>query len=86
MQVEGLNFVKYYNQTVFGKAGIHWLKEEDKFLMNVTVPVSSRATIFIPGDHNSNLTESGKPLSERPFVQYIGWPNGYHEVKTICIG
>ncbi len=82
MPVGDLTFVKYYNQTIFGKAGIHWKKEEDKFAMNVTVPVSSHATIYIPGDQNSKLTESGKPLSDQPFVQYIGWSNGYHEVKT----
>ncbi|WP_026475698.1 family 78 glycoside hydrolase catalytic domain [Alkaliflexus imshenetskii] len=77
-----LSFVKYYNTTAFGKAGIHWKKGESCFTMNITVPVGSYATVYVPGEKNSKLTESGSPLKNQPHVQYVNWVDGYHMVKV----
>ena len=79
--VNDLSFVKYYNNTRFGKAGIEWKQEDGHFKMEVVVPVGSYATVYVPGDKNSTLTESRKSINEQPFVNYINWANGYHEVK-----
>ncbi|MFW6290382.1 MAG: family 78 glycoside hydrolase catalytic domain, partial [Mariniphaga sp.] len=79
--VDDLSFVKYYNDTSYGKAGVHWEQGEDQFTMDVTVPVGSYATVNVPGRENSTITESGKPLSEQSHVQYINWADGYHTVK-----
>ncbi len=77
-----LTFVKYFNNTPFGQAGIYWIKENDRFSTNITVPVGSHATVFLPGDENSTLTENNNDLSDQDFVKYYEWKNGYHEVKV----
>ena len=79
--VGDLSFVKYYNGTSFGKAGIEWKQEDGHFKMEVVIPVGCYATVYVPGNKNSTLTESGKSINEQPFVNYINWNNGYHEVK-----
>ena len=46
--VDDLTFVKYYNQTVYGEAGIEWKNENQQFSMQVMVPVGSEATVYVP--------------------------------------
>jgi len=75
-----LTFVKYYNHTSYGRAGIYWKKEEGQFMMDVTVPVGSHATVFVPGSENSIVTENGKILTDQPFIKYAGWERGYHKL------
>ncbi|MBN2806333.1 MAG: family 78 glycoside hydrolase catalytic domain [Prolixibacteraceae bacterium] len=79
--VDELSFIKYYNNTSYGKAGIEWKQEGDQFTMDLSVPVGSHATVYVPGEVNSKLTENGKPLNRQPFIQYMGWADGYHLVK-----
>jgi alpha-L-rhamnosidase len=75
-----LSFVKYENQTAYGKAGIHWKKENGQFIMDVTVPVGSSASVYLPGAENTTLTEGGKPFSDQSFATYSQWADGYHQV------
>ncbi|NJK93961.1 MAG: hypothetical protein HC905_02665 [Bacteroidales bacterium] len=46
--VGDLTHVKYFNNTANGEAGIFWKKDPDRFFMQVTVPVGSTATVYIP--------------------------------------
>lgn len=77
-----LSFVKYYNKTTYGKAGIHWEKAGGEFIMDITVPVGCYATVYVPGDKNSTITESNKALNDEAFIQYEGWSNGFHILTT----
>lgn len=77
-----LSFVKYYNNTSYGKAGIYWEKVGDEFIMDITVPVGCYATVYVPGEKNSIITESDKALNDEAFIQYEGWSNGFHKLTT----
>ncbi len=83
--VDELNYAKYYNDTSFGKAGIHWINNEDSFEMNITVPVGCTATVHVPADANKVVQEANINIENSPFVKSQGYREGYH-VFTVNSG
>lgn len=61
--VKDLSFVRYFNRTSYGNAGIWWKNADDQFTMDVTVPVGSQATVYVPLMKKKTITESGRKTS-----------------------
>ena len=80
--VDDLSFVKYYNQTVYGEAGINWKNENSQFNMQVTVPVGCQATVYIPLMIGKQVMENGKPVSESKDIEFLKDENGYRLLKV----
>jgi len=76
--VDDISFVKYHNETTYGKAGIFWRNKADNFSMEITVPVSCRATVYVPAKENQKVFESGESVIDSKFVQTVGEKGGYH--------
>jgi alpha-L-rhamnosidase len=72
-----LTFVKYYNQTSYGDAGIHWEKENGQFLIQVTVPVGCTATVYVPFQNDKSITENGKPIKNLKEIKVLGEEDNY---------
>ncbi|MCF6331712.1 MAG: glycoside hydrolase family 78 protein [Draconibacterium sp.] len=81
--VDDISFVKYHNNTSYGEAGIYWKNENNKFSMEVTIPVGSRATVYVPAKQNQKVFESGKPASGSGFIKDVGKADGY---KIFSVG
>ena len=76
--VEDLTLVKYFNQTVRGEAGIRWERSSNRLAMEVTVPVGSTATVYIPARELGEIRESGAPIENSDIIKYIETdPDGY---------
>ncbi|MFW5756122.1 MAG: family 78 glycoside hydrolase catalytic domain [Tangfeifania sp.] len=76
--VEDVSFAKYYNNTSYGKAGIHWKKSDNnEFSMNISVPVGCRATVYVPVSENQQVTESGTKAAGNEFITAAGEEEGY---------
>jgi alpha-L-rhamnosidase len=75
--VDDMTFVKYFNQTPYGKAGIHWRNEDQQFNMTVTVPVGSEATVYVPLMKEKNVTEKGRSIDESEEIEFIKQEDGY---------
>lgn len=75
--VEDVSFAKYYNNTSYGNAGIFWEKKDDNFSLNITVPVGSIATVYVPASKNQKVLESGKSTSNSEYINSIGAKEGY---------
>lgn len=69
--VADLNFVTYSNNTSFGEAGITWKNKAGKFLMDITVPVGSKATVFVPSGDINSLKESSLPIKQSKGVHLV---------------
>jgi alpha-L-rhamnosidase len=80
-----LTYAKYYNQTSYGEAGIHWKKENGQFSMQVTVPVGCWATVYVPLMNEKRVMENGKPVSESKEIKFLKDENG-HRLLTIDSG
>jgi alpha-L-rhamnosidase len=79
---EKLDEVYYSGMTPYGKV-ISDIKRKGAHLeMNVTVPVGSHATIYIPAGENATVTESGNDIGQTPGIEAIGFENGYRTVKV----
>jgi len=74
--VEEMDYVKYMNNTSFGMAGIMWENQPDQFSMEVTVPVGSSATVYVPATREEKVHENGeKPDPEE--VKFLRMEEGY---------
>lgn len=67
--------------TVRGIVASRWQKENDALLMQVTVPVSSCATVFLPAKECSVITESGHPLADAEGVTVLGFEDSAVKVR-----
>jgi alpha-L-rhamnosidase len=77
-----LSYVKYFNETSYGKAGIHWKKMDGQFTMIVEVQVGCSATVYIPLMSEKKLMENGKPVSESQDIELLKDENGYRLLKV----
>ena len=62
--VDDLDFVTYSNNTPYGEAGITWKQKDGNYTMDITVPVGSEATIYVPVDDINKLKENGNAVDQ----------------------
>jgi alpha-L-rhamnosidase len=75
--VEQLEYVAYSNKTPYGMGGITWRNRMGSFRMEVTVPVSCRATVYVPAGDPEVVFESGIKAGEVPGISSLGMEDGY---------
>lgn len=75
--VNDLEYVAYSNHTPYGKAGIRWENKDDRFSMNILVPVGSYATIYVPAKDEGKVLENGLIASEAPGIKFLQMKEGY---------
>ncbi|HKJ79678.1 MAG TPA: family 78 glycoside hydrolase catalytic domain, partial [Prolixibacteraceae bacterium] len=83
--VDAISFAKYFNETSYGKAGIHWENNDDNFSMNVAVPVGCQATVYVPAKGNQQVSEGGKKITDNEFIKAAGDKNG-HKIYNVNSG
>jgi alpha-L-rhamnosidase len=57
----GINWAKGNYRSVMGNIKSDWRQDAGHFLLNVSIPVNTSATIFIPAKENGRITENDKP-------------------------
>ena len=75
----------YSNFTPYGKGSISWNRSGGEFNMEVVVPVGCNATVYVPSESNSQVTESGKKISGKDQVIFKSFEKGY-SVYTVPSG
>lgn len=76
--VADLRFASYSNLTPYGEAGIRWENGEDEFQMDITVPVGSTATVFLPYQEGREVRENGVLVSgDSENISFKGEADGY---------
>ncbi len=69
--VDQLDFVTYTSNTSFGEAGITWRNQGGKFMMEITIPVGSKATVIVPSGDINSLKEGGQSISQSKGVHLV---------------
>ncbi len=77
--------VSYSNMTPYGFSEIKWKREGDSFILDINVPVGSKATVYIPAFDEESVTENGKTLKESQGISFINMEQGY-AVCTVMSG
>lgn len=65
-------------ETYYGKISNEWKLENGNLKMDVSIPVNTVATVYVPAKAASEITESGKPVSNE---QISGNEDGYIMLK-----
>jgi len=65
--VKAVNFAEAETTSLYGVIKSSWKKEGGRFILDVTVPVNSRATVYMPGEKVNSFKE----------VKVIGKEDGY---------
>ncbi|MEI6139607.1 MAG: family 78 glycoside hydrolase catalytic domain [Mariniphaga sp.] len=74
--VADLTFASYSNLTPFGMACISWKKEAGKFNLDISVPVGSTATVYVPTSNPEKVTENGQKISGSKEIAFQKMENG----------
>jgi alpha-L-rhamnosidase len=67
--VGDLSYVKASHRTAYGKIAVNWEKSNEKFLLNVEIPVNCSAKIYLPGESNPVTVLSGRHQFEKQLKQ-----------------
>jgi len=68
----GLTRAEADYDSIRGRISSRWEISTDVFILNVTIPANSTATIFLPGADRQAVTEGDRPAAQADGVQFTG--------------
>jgi alpha-L-rhamnosidase len=75
-QHEPIDWVKASYDSIRGRIVSNWKVEGDRFLLDVTIPANTTATVFVPARDADSVTESDRPLSDATGVDVLRTEDG----------
>ncbi|GAB3447285.1 glycoside hydrolase family 78 protein [Actinophytocola sediminis] len=66
-----LRHTKATHDSIRGRIAVEWENDHDAFTLDVTVPVNSTATVYVPTSDPDSITEGGRPANDADGVTYI---------------
>jgi alpha-L-rhamnosidase len=69
--VKDLTWVRSEYTSMYGMIRSSWQKENDTFRLNVSVPVNTTATVYVPVDSVNQITEGGKSVRNAAGVEWL---------------
>ncbi|MEI8376361.1 MAG: glycoside hydrolase family 78 protein [Planctomycetota bacterium] len=84
--VGDLTWVKAHYDSLYGRIESNWKLDADRLTMEVTIPVNTTATIYVPTKDAAGVTESGKPAEKAEGVKFLRMETGaaVYEVGSGC--
>lgn len=80
--VSGLLFAKGSYNSAYGRIISDWRIDENKFRLNIIIPVNTVAEIWIPIKNAKNISEGGKPIQQVSDVEFLRIEDGYSVFAT----
>ncbi len=77
-----LDYAKTRYESIRGPIATHWQRAGADLIMNVSVPVNTKARIYLPVTEPEMVTESGDPLSESEDIKVVGVEDGVLVVEA----
>jgi alpha-L-rhamnosidase len=69
--VGNLTFARAETESLFGPIISHWEKRDGRTELNVTIPVNTTATVYVPATDVKNVTESGVAVRRAKGVKFL---------------
>ena len=66
-----LTWVKARYDSIGGPIAVAWERDANRFVLHVSIPANTTATVFIPAHSEQSVTESARPLSQAPGVKFL---------------
>jgi hypothetical protein len=80
-----LKWAKASYNSIRGNIASEWKWGDGKFVLKVTIPANTTATIFVPAKSRTDVTENGVPAAKSPAVTLLGYDNE-HAVYAVGSG
>jgi alpha-L-rhamnosidase len=74
--IANLKSVRASHRSPCGVIVSGWRRENGKFIWNVTIPVNTEATLYVPTINPASITESGRPARQSPGLRWIHESDG----------
>ena len=74
--INHLNWVNAHHDSVYGRVISNWKRQGDKLTMDVTIPVNTTATVYVPAKDAAAVTEGGKPAAQAKGVKLLRFEGG----------
>jgi len=71
-----LEFAKATYETPYGTVASGWERKDGKIIVKVQIPVNADATVFLPVDDPSKITQNGLPLADQKDQVVVDENNG----------
>ncbi len=91
--VGDLTYVKASHKSPYGEIARDWRRDADRFTWNVTIPVNTTATLYVPAGDAASVKESDRLAAQMPGIKYVRMEAGaavyeigsgtYHFVSTL---
>lgn len=69
--VGDLTWARARYDSVHGRIESSWKREGDRFTLDVTIPVNTTATVFVPAREPASIRESGRPVGAIETVKLL---------------
>lgn len=69
-------------ETLRGLISSEWTIDAKQLSLRIDIPFNTIAQVFLPGNSDGDVKESGKPLSETDGIKYLGFAEGHHKIKV----
>lgn len=69
--VGDLTWVKGSYNSLYGKIVSNWNLKDGKLILNVNIPVNTKAIIYVPSKSRSEILESGKPTDQVKGIKFL---------------
>jgi hypothetical protein len=73
--VAGLTWVKAHYDSLYGRIVSNWELEAGNLTIDVTIPINTTATVYVPAKDAAGVTESGKPAAQAKSVKFLRMEN-----------
>lgn len=74
--VGDLTWVRGHHHSVRGRIGSAWRLEDDTLMLDVEIPVSATALVYVPAARAEDVAEGGRRASEAAGVELVGMQVG----------
>lgn len=74
--VGDLHWVECWYDSVHGRITSNWRRRDDQFVMEVTVPANTTATVWVPAQERHSVKENGLPAAQAPGVEFLRMEDG----------
>ncbi len=74
--VGDLSWVKAHHDSPYGRIVVNWRWEIDGFHLDLGIPPNTTATVSIPGQTVSDVTEGGQPIAITKCVEFVRMEKG----------
>ncbi len=77
MLAGNLEWVKGSYQSVSGLISTEWKREKDLFKLDISIPVNTEATVYVPSENELNIKESGMEAQKANGIKFVKYENGF---------